>query len=69
MAKSNAERQREYRARLGANTGHPGRPVTAPCGTPSAYKRHLAKGEPADDLCREAHAKAIKDYRDSRKSA
>lgn len=27
----------------------------APCGTPSAYDRHIRNGEPIDDACREAH--------------
>ncbi|MBB2956980.1 hypothetical protein [Pseudoclavibacter helvolus] len=32
-----------------------GRPK-APCGTDSAYRRHLRNKEPIDDACREAHA-------------
>lgn len=27
-----------------------------PCGTTSAYQRHILKGEPTDDACREAWA-------------
>lgn len=27
----------------------------APCGTPSAYTRHVRRGEPIDDACRAAH--------------
>lgn len=34
-----------------------GRPL-APCGTQSAYSRHIAKGEKPDDACREAHRQA-----------
>lgn len=30
----------------------------APCGTPTAYARHLYLKEPLDDACREAEAKA-----------
>ena len=30
------------------------RHIPAPCGTLSAYKRHVKKGEDVDDLCREA---------------
>lgn len=30
----------------------------APCGTESAYKRHMRKGEPVDDLCRQAMREA-----------
>lgn len=30
----------------------------APCGTPSAYTRHVKKGEPIDDACRRANAEA-----------
>lgn len=29
---------------------------TAPCGTPGAYRRHLRRGEPADEACRRAYA-------------
>lgn len=34
-------------------TGNVGRPL-APCGTPSAARRHLDRGEPVDDACRDA---------------
>ncbi|MCW2897805.1 MAG: hypothetical protein JWO67_70 [Streptosporangiaceae bacterium] len=45
-------------ARLGlAEPKHPGRPL-APCGTESAYNRHVRKGEPIDDACRRANTKA-----------
>ena len=30
----------------------------APCGTNSAYRRHIKKGEPIDQACRAAHAAA-----------
>jgi hypothetical protein len=30
----------------------------APCGTPSAYSRHVKKGEPIDDACRKANTEA-----------
>jgi hypothetical protein len=52
--KSRAEYQREWRAKRGARTGQPGRPVTEPCGTVSAYKRHQRRGEPVCDPCRTA---------------
>lgn len=52
---STAEQQRRWRASKGARTGAPGRPVTAPCGTISAYKRHVRRGEPVDDACRLAY--------------
>ena len=32
----------------------PGRPVSQPCGTPAAYKRHLRHGETPCDDCRQA---------------
>lgn len=51
---SSAEYQRQWRASKGARTGAPGRPITAACGTASAYKRHKRKGEPVDTACREA---------------
>lgn len=38
----------------------------APCGTDSAYKRHLRYGEPADEACREAHAVASAKTRERR---
>lgn len=28
----------------------------APCGTPGAYRRHLRRGEPADEACRRAYS-------------
>lgn len=30
----------------------------APCGTQSAYTRHVKRGEPIDDACRQANTKA-----------
>lgn len=37
----------------------PGRPWwdVAPCGTDAAYQRHRYRHEPADQRCREAHAR------------
>lgn len=32
--------------------------VIAPCGTQSAYTRHVKKGEPIDDACRKANTEA-----------
>lgn len=52
MTTDHAEYLRRWRALRGARTGMPGRPQTAPCGTVSAYKRHLRRGEPVDELCR-----------------
>ena len=51
-----ADRSRAYRASKGARTGQPGPPPSAPCGTVSAYKRHLRQGETPDDACRAAWA-------------
>lgn len=54
---SNADRQRRYRERKGARVGdHPGPVPSAPCGTVSAYKRHLRRHEPTDAACRAAWA-------------
>jgi hypothetical protein len=53
---SSAEQQRRWRASQGARTGQPGRPVTQPCGTQAAYKRHQRKGEEPCDPCRLAWA-------------
>jgi hypothetical protein len=54
MTMSTADYQRQWRARKGAATGKPGRPVTAECGTVAAYKRHQRKAEPLDQACRNA---------------
>lgn len=55
-AVSNAARQRAYRARNGARTGEHGPKATAPCGTVSAYKRHLRHGEATCAPCAAAWA-------------
>ncbi|MCX4810770.1 WhiB family transcriptional regulator [Streptomyces sp. NBC_01239] len=39
----------------------PGEP--APCGTRSAYQRHVRRGEPVDDACRAANARSASQYR------
>jgi hypothetical protein len=57
-----AARARRYRQRHGA-TDKPGRPVTQPCGTVSAYKRHLRHGEPTCAACRAAWAAWMKAHR------
>jgi hypothetical protein len=49
---STAAYQRAWRAKHRSNRP-PGRPVTAPCGTRSAYKRHLYNGEEPCQACRE----------------
>lgn len=33
----------------------PDEPTVLPCGTPGAYARHVDRGEPVDDECREAY--------------
>jgi hypothetical protein len=53
--KKKAEYQREWRARQGARTGKHGPAPSAPCGTRSAYNRHLRSGESPCELCREAN--------------
>jgi hypothetical protein len=40
----------------------PGR-KQSPCGTRGAYQRHLRKGEPIDQACRDAHALGNREYR------
>ncbi|MEU0332183.1 WhiB family transcriptional regulator [Streptomyces sp. NPDC006193] len=49
---------------VAATTAPPGsgRPP-APCGTRSAYNRHLRKGEPVDAACRAANNRAYAEYR------
>ena len=39
-----------------------GRPL-APCGTPAAYDRHVRKKEPIDQACKDANARAAREYR------
>ena len=51
-----ADYQRQWRAKQGAKTGQPGRPITATCGTVAAYKRHQRKSEEVDTACRDAWA-------------
>jgi hypothetical protein len=51
---SKAEYQRAWRARQGASTGRPGPAPSAPCGTVSAYKRHLRAAERPCQPCRDA---------------
>jgi hypothetical protein len=51
---STAEYQRAWRAKHGAGTGKPGRPVTQPCGTVAAYKRHQRHRELPCEACRSA---------------
>ena len=57
---SSAEYQRAYRARkaleAGRQPGQVGRPVSAPCGTVAAYKRHQRRGEQPCQSCRAANA-------------
>jgi hypothetical protein len=40
----------------------PGR-KPSPCGTEGAYQRHVRKGEPIDQRCKDAHALAYREYR------
>ena len=42
---------------IGLTDPHRGQPI-APCGTQSAYTRHVKKGEPIDDACRAANTEA-----------
>ena len=63
---STAEYQRQWRARNGANTGQPGRPQTAVCGSLSAYTRHRRHGETPCDPCREAWNRYIRDRRQAK---
>lgn len=55
-AEQGRERARAYRARNGARTGEHGPKPTAPCGTVSAYKRHLRHQEAPCGPCRAAWA-------------
>src|SRR5713101_1387383 len=61
-----AEQQRRWRARRGARTGHPGRPVSTPCGTLAGYKRHLRHREQPCEPCRK---RASADRRERRARA
>lgn len=64
---SSAEYQRRWRASKGARTGAPGRPVTEPCGTVAAYKRHRRHNEPPCAACAAAWAAKQRDYYRARK--
>lgn len=44
-----------------------GRPVTEPCGTVAAYKRHKRHGEDACQPCKDAWAEAQRGYYAKRK--
>lgn len=66
---SSADYQRAWRASKGAKTGQPGRPVTAECGTTTAYKRHQRKGEPIDTACADAWSAYQRDRYAARKAA
>ncbi|MFK0140662.1 WhiB family transcriptional regulator [Streptomyces murinus] len=60
------ERRRILRIRIADGDAEPrkgGRPL-APCGTPSAYDRHIKLGEPVDDACRGAHTRASAEKRE-----
>jgi alpha-galactosidase/6-phospho-beta-glucosidase family protein len=39
-----------------------------PCGTTAAYRRHINRGEPTCDPCKEANRIFFADYRESRKT-
>lgn len=41
----------------------------APCGTDSAYDRHIRDGEPADQACKDAHAAKKRELNARRKAA
>jgi hypothetical protein len=48
------------------------RPVTEPCGTYAAARRHQRHGEPLDDACRDAlreHQRAMYERRRARATA
>jgi len=55
MTESRAEYHREWRAKKGARTGQPGRPVTRPCGTVAAFNRHKYNGETPCAACHNAY--------------
>lgn len=66
---TDAERARRYRASKGAKTGQHGPPPTAPCGSLSAYRRHLRHKETPCDACKAANAQAQADYQRKRHAA
>lgn len=47
--------------------GPVGRPITEPCGTVAAYKRHKRNGEPIDEACRDAYNAKHREYYAMRK--
>ncbi|MFC7909019.1 WhiB family transcriptional regulator [Streptomyces nigra] len=52
---------RGEKSKLPEGSRGPGRPL-APCGTRSAYQRHIKRSEPVDAACQAANAAASKDY-------
>ena len=66
---STADYQRAWRAKHGAGTGKPGRPVTEPHGTVAAYRRHQRAGEPFCEPCRAAWAERQREYYRRRKQS
>ncbi|MEV1079917.1 WhiB family transcriptional regulator [Streptomyces sp. NPDC050211] len=44
-------------------TGRPKGSGLAPCGTPSAYQRHVRNNEPIDAACKAANAASRREYR------
>lgn len=65
-----ADRQRAYRARKGADVGGPPGPKpSAPCGTVSAYKRHLRRAEAVCAACAAAWAQYHRDRYQANKHA
>lgn len=66
---STAEHSRAYRQRKGANVGGRRGPAPNPCGTPgpAGYKRHLRRGEPIDDACRQAYNEWHANYQRERR--
>jgi hypothetical protein len=61
-AKLAATRRPAPKAKPAKKEPGPGRPL-APCGTRSAYQRHLRNNEPVDQQCREANAVSAVAYR------
>lgn len=51
---ADAEYHRQWRAKRGARTGHPGPVPTQPCGTVAAFRRHKRAGEEPCAACKAA---------------
>lgn len=66
LADNEERRQRQRAAAEATTTAQQAGTKLAPCGTRSAYQRHVRNQEPIDDACRAANTAACSEYTRSR---